>query len=82
MRTTLTLEDDVAALLQHVQKKHKQSLKEIVNTALRAGLASMTKPPEARRPFRTRTLNTGLRALPNIDCTSEVLAVIEGEGFK
>jgi hypothetical protein len=82
MRTTLTLDDDVAALLQQVQKKHKGSLKHVINTALRAGLVSMSKPPAPRKLFHTKTLNTGPRAIPNIDCTAEVLALIEGEDYK
>jgi hypothetical protein len=37
MRTTLTLEKDVAARLQHVARKRRQSFKTVVNEALRAG---------------------------------------------
>lgn len=44
MRTTLTLDDDVAAMLEQVRKKQKISLKAAINTALRQGLVSMNKP--------------------------------------
>jgi hypothetical protein len=82
MRTTLTLDDDVAALLVQIQNERKAPLKEVVNTALRTGLVAMTKPPQAREPFETRTLGNGPRNLPNIDNIAEVLAWAEGEDYK
>lgn len=82
MRTTLTLDDDVAALLRRVQHKRKASLKEVVNSALREGLASLAKPPEPRTPFRTRTVVTGPRSIPNLDNVAEILALLEGESHK
>ncbi|MBV8845945.1 MAG: hypothetical protein JO307_24310 [Bryobacterales bacterium] len=53
MRTTLTLDDDVAALLHQVHKERKGSFKDVINAALRAGLVAMSRPPQARKPFRT-----------------------------
>jgi len=38
MRTTLTIEDDVAALIRRLRERRKASLKTIVNEALRQGL--------------------------------------------
>ena len=82
MRTTLTLEDDVAALLERVQAKRKASLKEVVNTALRSGLIAMSAPPEKRTPFRTKTIVKGPASLPDLTNIAEVLAAIEGENYK
>ena len=48
MRTTLTLDDDVALLLQETAHRTRSSVKQIVNTALRAALS----PPASRTPFR------------------------------
>lgn len=79
MRITLTLDDDVAALLQKVQRQREASLKEIVNTALREGLAGMSKPVEPRAVFRTKARDTGECTLPNLDNIAEVLALTEGE---
>lgn len=45
MRTTLTLDDDVARLLQETAHRTRSSVKQIVNTALRAALS----PPAAQR---------------------------------
>jgi Ribbon-helix-helix protein, copG family len=38
MRTTLTLDDDVAAALERLRKSRDASLKDLVNEALRRGL--------------------------------------------
>lgn len=82
MRTTLTLDKDVAVALERLRRARKASLKAVVNEALRQGLGRMTAPPAApRKPFRTRTLNLG-RCLGNIDNVAEVLAIAESERFK
>jgi hypothetical protein len=82
MRTTLTLDDDVAALLTRIQEQRKATLKEVVNMALRNGLVAMTKPSPDRKPFRTGTLVNGPRSLPNIDNVAEVLSWAEGDNHK
>lgn len=83
MRTTLTLDQDVAAALERLRKARKASLKRIVNEALRQGLARMAAPPAGpRRPFRTRALSLGRCLVGNIDNVAELLAVAEGERFK
>jgi hypothetical protein len=82
MRTTLSLDDDVAALLERVRKAKDASLKEIVNQALREGLTRMTGPPPARKPFRTKTVSLGKCYFPNLDNIAEVIAQSEGERYK
>ena len=81
MRTTLTIDDDVAVELERLQKSRDVSLKELVNDALRRGLRDMSAPPKKRKPFRTRTYNMG-RQLVDIDNVAEALAYAEGEDFK
>ena len=82
MRTTLTLEKDVAAALERMRKARKASLKHVVNEALRRGLAQMVLPPSSRRAVRTRAVSLGRCLIGNVDNISEVLAVSEGEYFK
>ncbi len=83
MRTTLTLDKDVAIALERLRKARKASLKKIVNEALRQGLARMAAPPALpRKPFRTRTLSLGRCLVGSVDNVAEVLAVAEGERFK
>ena len=58
MRTTLSLDDDVAAQLEAWRAKEKLGLKEAVNRALRQALADVAKPT-ARKPFVMQTFDLG-----------------------
>jgi predicted transcriptional regulator len=78
MRTTLTLDPDVAAKLKKGAAKLRKPLKEIVNEALRAGLAAVLAPPAARS-YRTRARPLGLRRGLSYDNVSELLSRAEGE---
>jgi hypothetical protein len=82
MRTTLTLDPDVSALLQRLRKRSGARTKQLVNDALRRGLAQMDAPEPEPSPYRTPTGSLGECRLPNLDNVAEVLAVIEGEGFR
>lgn len=79
MRTTLTIDDDVAAELERLRQSRNASLKDMVNDALRRGLRDMAAPPKKRRPFRTRSYNVGGVLVKNIDNIGELLSEIEGE---
>lgn len=82
MRTTLTLDEDVAAVIERVRKAKRLSLKEVINDALREGLKHTAAPPRHRRPFRTGSVDLGRCYLTNVDNVAEVLAVTEGESFR
>jgi hypothetical protein len=82
MRTTLTIDDDVAATLEQLRRNRDASLKDLINEALRRGLRDMSAPPKQRKPYRTPSVDLGTPRIPNIDNIAEVLAVIEGEAFK
>jgi hypothetical protein len=81
MRTTLTIEDDVAKLLESIRKRRNTSLKVVINEALRQGLRDMTKPPRRGKPYETRSVNLGRCQLSNLDDISQVIAVAEGDTF-
>jgi hypothetical protein len=82
MRTTLTLDDDVAAIVERLRKTKRQSLKSVINEALREGLKHTAAPRPGPRAFRTRVVDLG-RCLPgNVDDVAEVLAVAESESFR
>ena len=81
MRTTLSLDDDVAAQLERLRRKHEMSLKELVNDALRRGLREMNARSRPREPFKMKTFDMG-RPRVDIDNIAEALAYAEGEGFK
>jgi hypothetical protein len=78
MRTTLTLDEDVAAMLERLRKRREQSFKGLVNEALRRGLKQMDAPPKRREPLRTHSVDLGRCRLGSIDNVTEALAVAEG----
>jgi len=82
MRTTLTIDDDVAAQLEGLRRKRDASLKDIINEALRRGLRDMAAPAKPRKPFRTKSVDAGEMLLPDIDNVAEVLALVEGDAYK
>jgi hypothetical protein len=82
MRTTLTLDDDVAAMLARIRQARKLGLKEAVNEAVRQGLRQMEAPSQPRQPFQTRAMDLGECLVPNLDNIEEVLDYAEGEWHK
>lgn len=82
MRTTLTLDDDVAAKIERLRKTRNQGLKDLVNEALREGLKHLSAPPPKRAPFRTKSVDLGRCLLGNVDNVAEVVAIAEGEHFR
>ena len=82
MRTTLTLDDDVAAAIERLRRARDTNLKDIVNEALRKGLSDLTARPKQREPYQTQVVELGRVRMPSIDNTSESLAIAEGETFK
>lgn len=74
MRTTLTLDDDVAAAIERLRRARDQSLKTVVNDVLRAGLSRLETPPPPRKRFRTATVDLGRPLITNIDNVSDLLA--------
>ena len=63
MRTTLTLDDDVADALKERARRLDQSYKEVVNDVLRRGLRP--DAPRSDEPYRVRTHSTGFA--PGVD---------------
>lgn len=78
MRTTLTLDPDVAAKARRGAAKLKRPFKQIINEALRAGLDQVLQPP-APKPYRTDPRPLGLRQGFSYDDIAELLARSEGE---
>ena len=63
MRTTLTLDDDIADSLKEQARLQNRPFKQVVNDALRRGLSPAGK--EDRPPFRVKPFPGGFR--PGID---------------
>lgn len=74
MRTTLTLDPDVAAELERRIEEEGATLKSVVNQVLRLGLARLNQ--DSARPRKHHALNTvsvGRVLQPNLDNVGEVL---------
>ena len=82
MRTTLSLDPDVAALLERVRRQRKAKLRTIVNEALRKGLALMTTPIRRRSVHQTAGVDLGRCLVGNLDDVAEVLNLAEGDSFR
>jgi len=81
VRTNLTIDDDVAALLERLRKTRDASLKALVNEGLRRGLQMMADRPKRRAPFRTRSVSLGPVKIASVDDIGEALAIAEGEHY-
>jgi len=73
MRTTLSLDDDVAQLLHKEVRRSGDSFKGVVNRYLRVGLAASKQP--VRKPFRVKPWSLGL---PPFEKVEELLEYLEG----
>ena len=82
MRTTLTLEDDVAARLRAAVRKHRRSFKALVNEALRSGLDALDGPRSTPPKFQTTGFDLGPSLVGSLDNVEEVLSRTEGEGHR
>ena len=82
MRTTMTLDDDVAARLEQVAQQKKLPFKTVVNDALRAGLAALDKPAPKSAVFKTKGFDLGPSLVGSLDNVEDVIARVEGEGHR
>jgi hypothetical protein len=77
VRTTLTLDEDLAAKLKAEARKTGRPFKETVNACLRAGL-SLRKPAQKVQAFRIRPHDMGIQPGVSLDKISTLLDQIEG----
>lgn len=78
MRTTVTLDDDVATALKRLARERGVPFKAILNSTLRRGLAS---PGQAAEPYRTPTRDLGLRPGVDLDRALGLAAALEDEAI-
>ena len=76
-RTTLTLDDDVAAKLDAAARSSGRSFKETVNSFLRLGL-NASQDRERSEPLRIEARDLGLRPGFDLDNIQELLDQLEG----
>lgn len=81
MRTTLTLDPDVAAKAKRGAARLGQPFKTVINSALRIGLDEVLKP-KAAKPFRVKPIPMGLKKGFSYDNIGELLEQLEGPEYK
>jgi len=76
MRTTVTLDEDVAAKLKQTARERGVSFKVALNDAVRAGLSGQSS---AAQPFRMKTFPMGVRPGINLDKALRLAGELEDE---
>ena len=76
VRTTIRLDDDVAAAADQLRRDKHISLSAAVNELARAG----TRADAARKPFQQQTQDMGL--MIDVSNIGDVLEVLEGPEYK
>lgn len=83
MRTTLTIDDDVEALLRQRLRTSGEPLKQAVNKYLRLGMIAEEKQESpTQKPFKLRASRFGLPREFHIDSTSQLLEYLEGPEWR
>lgn len=77
MRTTVTLDPDLAAKVRELARERGVSFKEALNNALRLGLATGAAGPA--RPYRVPSKRMGLRRGIDLDQALRLAAELEDE---
>ena len=62
MRTTLTLDDDLARRLKEIARQQERSFKEVTNEVIRRGLTVGEQQVEGVREFRVKPRECGLKS--------------------
>lgn len=77
MRTTLSLDEDVAARLQDETRRRRMSFKSVVNDCLRRGLEAPSET-ELAAPFSVEPRRMGLRGGLDLDDIGGLLDFLDG----
>ena len=81
VRTTLTLDEDVAAKLRAEMRRSGRSFKETVNECLRLGLRARQERKPVK-PFKIRAEEFGFRSGMHYECVWKLLERLEGPLYK
>jgi hypothetical protein len=81
MRTTLTLDPDVATMLKKAVASGNRSFKDIVNIALRAGLIAMDPAAKPKKRYVQKVWPNGGGVVPSPQEIKEMLLKEDVERF-
>jgi hypothetical protein len=77
MRTTITLDPDVAIELEKLQRAQNKTFKAVVNETLRVGLAQSHRVDKLASGAYTSPVSLGRLAVDNVDDVSAVLEELD-----
>lgn len=78
MRTTLTIDDDLARELREKAHKTGTPFKEVVNKAIRAGLRHVDKPKQLK-PYKLKAYSLGYPPSADLDHALNLADRLESE---
>lgn len=78
MRTTVTLDEDVAKAVESLRRERGLGVSAALNELARLGMAAASTRPKR---FRQRTSNMGPARVP-LDDIGEALALLEGDAYR
>lgn len=78
MRTTLTIDDDLAKELREKAYKTGSPFKEVVNKAIRVGLREIDKPKQ-RKPYKCKSYSLGYPPRADLDHSLNLADRLESE---
>jgi len=81
MRTTLTIDDDLAGILKRKASQQGRSFKEVVNGLLRAGIAAAGEAAPRRKPIKVVAKRLGLKPGYDPDKLNQLADELEAEAF-
>ncbi len=82
MRTTLTLDDQLARQLKEIARLRNESFKSVVNAVIRRGLRQADKPARRPPPFEVRPKSCGFRTGIDPGKLNQLVDVLEIENFQ
>jgi hypothetical protein len=82
VRTTLTLDDDLAREIKEIARRSGESFKAVVNAAVRRGLRSGAKPAPSMPKFVLRAKACGFRTGIDPRKLNQLVDELEIEGFQ
>ena len=80
MRTTLTIDDDLAGLLKRRARELGVPFKDVVNRSIRVGLGEAAKP-QRRTALKTIPHSFGFRPGIDVDKLGQLADELEAEAF-
>jgi hypothetical protein len=81
MRTTVTLEPDVAARLKEYTRRRRTSFKAALNTLLRRGLAAQEPAVSPKRRFVVEPHSGRFKAAVDVAKLNQLVDQLEAEAF-